>query len=97
MNKVLLNVKTDAHIKEEASKIAKEMGIPLSTVVNAYLRQFIDEQEVTISNKKTYRMTPEFETSLDEIEEDIKHGRNADGPFSTPEEVQDYLDSLKTA
>jgi len=38
-------------------------------------------------------MTPELEKYLEKVEEDIKHQRNMIGPFSTPEEMDRYLDS----
>ena len=47
--KTLLNVKTDKDVKEKAQKIAKGIGLPLSSVINAYLKEFIRSKEVTFS------------------------------------------------
>jgi len=49
MSKTLLNVKTDTDVKEEAKRISKELGIPLSTIFNAYLKEFIRDREVRFS------------------------------------------------
>lgn len=50
MNKhTILNIKTDKKLKEEAKNVAAELGVPLSTVVNAFLKQFVREREVTFS------------------------------------------------
>lgn len=91
--KTVLNVKTDTDVKKKAQKLAKDLGVPLSTIVNAMLKQFIEEQKITL--RKPLKPSKKLEKILAEIEEDRKHGRNFDGPFHSPEEVQEYLDSLK--
>lgn len=42
--KTMINIKTDVKIKKEAQKIAKQMGLPLSTIINAQLRRLIEER-----------------------------------------------------
>ena len=39
--KTILNIKVDKAEKEKAQQIAAEMGLPLSTIVNVHLREFI--------------------------------------------------------
>lgn len=46
MSKTVLNIKTDVEVKREAQKLAKKIGVPLSTIVNAQLKQFIAERGV---------------------------------------------------
>lgn len=48
MNTTIL-LKTDKELKNEASRVAKELGVPLTTVMNAYLRQFVRDREIRIS------------------------------------------------
>jgi addiction module RelB/DinJ family antitoxin len=48
MNTTIL-LKTDKTLKDEASRVAKELGVPLTTVMNAYLRQFVRDREIRIS------------------------------------------------
>ena len=48
MNTTIL-FKTDKVLKTEASRVAKELGVPLTTVMNAYLRQFVRDREIRIS------------------------------------------------
>ena len=48
MNTTLL-LKTNKALKDEASQVAKELGVPLTTVINAYLRQFVRDREIHIS------------------------------------------------
>ncbi len=44
----ILNIKTQKDLKEEAQGLAKELGVPLTTVVNSYLRQFIRERKLVL-------------------------------------------------
>jgi len=72
--KTLISVKIDKEIKIEAQNLSQNLGIPLSTLVNAYLRQFVREKKATFST--AWQMSPELESVLGPIENDIKHGKN---------------------
>jgi len=87
----VIHIKADREVKENAVKIAKELGLSLSDIINASLRNFIRTREIVFSD--TPRMTPELEKLLGKVEEDIKHNRNIDGPFYNVEEWNKYLDS----
>jgi addiction module RelB/DinJ family antitoxin len=88
--KTVINIKADKEVKDQAFKVAAEMGLPLSTIVNAFLKQFIREKRVTfevplVPNKKTAKL-------LREADEDIRLGRNLSGPFET---VEEFIADLK--
>lgn len=87
--KTVLNVKTDREVKENAKKIAGELGLPLSVIVNAYLKQFIRNKEVYLSVAPS--MSPGLEGLLGPIEIDIKHQRNLSPILSSPQELDEYL------
>lgn len=44
---LLIKLKKD--VKKEAAKLASEMGLPLSTLINSFLKNFIREKKVTFS------------------------------------------------
>jgi len=44
--KTVLNIKTDVDVKKQAQEIARQIGLPLSTVVNAYLKEFIQKKRL---------------------------------------------------
>ena len=88
----VIHIKADQEVKENAVKIAKELGLSLSDIINASLRNFIRTREITFSH--TPQMTPELEKLLAKVEEDIKNNKNLVGPFKTAKEANDYLDSL---
>jgi len=87
----VIHIKADQEVKENAVEIARELGLSLSDIINASLRNFIRTREITFSD--TPQMTPELEKLLDRVEKDIKNNRNIDGPFYSAEEMDKYLNS----
>lgn len=47
----IINIKTDPKIKQRAQKVADNLGLSLSAVINAYLRQFVRTETMFISAK----------------------------------------------
>ncbi len=90
--RTVIHVKTDTQVKENAQKIALELGLNLSDVINASLRNFIRTREVYFSSIP--KMTLELERLLGPIDEDIRKKRNLSRPLSSSSEAIDYLDSL---
>jgi len=70
----ILNVKTDKKLKADAKGVAEELGVPLSTVINAFLKQFVRDKEITLSANQ-YRPTPYLERILEEAELEYKAGK----------------------
>lgn len=90
--KTVINIKADKEVKIKAQEVARELGVPLSMVVNTYLKQFIRDKEIYLT--AVPRMSPKLERLLAKVEEDLKMGRNISGPFTTGKEMDEYLDSL---
>lgn len=88
MNTVI-HLKANKEIKENAQKLASDLGLSLSDVINASLRNFIRTREIYFSH--TPRMTPELEVLLDGVEKDLKKGRNLSPRFKTAKQAIDYL------
>jgi addiction module RelB/DinJ family antitoxin len=49
MKKTMLSIKIDPKHKQEAKKTAEALGIPLGTIINALLRQFVRDKEINLS------------------------------------------------
>jgi len=88
--KTTMHIKVDKDIKDKSAKIARDLGLSLSTIVNASLRNFIKTETFSVSNAE--QMTPYMESWLAEVEEDIKHNRNFSGPFETTKELMNHLE-----
>lgn len=59
--KTVLNIKTDAKLKKRAQIVARNLGLPLGTVINRYLQEFVVQQRVVferpeIPNAKTAKI-----------------------------------------
>lgn len=87
--KTLISVKIDKDIKTRAQNLTQELGIPLSTLVNAYLRQFVREKKAVFTS--AWQMSPELEKMLGPIENDIRRGRNISRSISSPDELDKVL------
>jgi DNA-damage-inducible protein J len=85
----ILNIKTDKELKEQAQRIAKEIGVPLTTVVNSFLKQFVRDEEVTFSAKE-YKMTPYLEAMVEEARKEFAEGKTS-GPFDNAEDLIKHL------
>ncbi|MEX0931954.1 MAG: type II toxin-antitoxin system RelB/DinJ family antitoxin [Candidatus Paceibacterota bacterium] len=88
----ILNIKTDKKLKAEAQKVASELGVPLSTVLNAFLKQFVRDKEITLSANQ-YRPTPHLEGIIAQAQKEYEAGDFV-GPFKTGEDFITHLKSL---
>lgn len=91
--KTIIHVKTDKDLKKDAVETAKKMGFSLSAVVNGFLRNYVQTQELHITSSP--RMTPYLELALKSIDADIKTGRNLSTPFHSPKKAIKYLRAIK--
>ena len=89
----VIHIKADIEVKKNAQKAAKDLGLTLSDVINASLRNFIRTREVVFSDVP--KMTPELEKLLEGVEKDIKEGKNLSPAFDNAKDMDKYLDSLK--
>ena len=67
--------KTDKKRKETAQKIAKNMGIPFSAVMNQVLKEIVNREQITFSAQE-YEPTPYLKRLLIQGEKDLKTGKN---------------------
>ena len=91
MNKTIINIKTDKETKENAKKLAGELGLPLSTLMNAYLKDIVRSREVYFS--AIPKMTPQLERLIERTEKDYKAKKNISPVFTNIKDALDYLHS----
>ena len=87
----VLNVKLDPLLKKQAQQAAKALGLPISTVVAAGLREFVRTRSITISDPP--RLRPEVEAELLRISADAKKGSNVSPAFDNLDDAFAWLDS----
>lgn len=90
--KTLINIKADKEVKEGAQELARELGLPLSVVVNAYLKDFIRNRGINIS--AVPRMSQQLETILGGVEKDLVAKKNISRAFSSAKDAQHHLENL---
>ena len=91
MNTASIFVKTEPKIKEEAQKTAAELGFSLSSLINAFLRQFVKTKTITFSAKELDEIpNAHLRSLIEKAEEDLKKG-NTSPKFKTADEFIDYL------
>jgi antitoxin component of RelBE/YafQ-DinJ toxin-antitoxin module len=92
LDKTILNVKLSKSLKQDAQSLADEIGVPLSTVVVANLKEFVRSRALTVSALP--RLKPEVEKELGEAISDYRAGRNISPTFSSKKAVADHLKAL---
>lgn len=70
----IFNFKTDKKLKSEAKKVADEIGVPLGTIMNSFLKQFVRDKEITLSAHEL-RPSKYLQEAIREADEEFKSGR----------------------
>lgn len=92
LDKTILNVKLNKSLKQDAQELADELGVPLSTIVVANLKEFVRSRSITVSALP--RLKPEIEKELGQAIADYKQGKNISPVLRNGKEVSDFLKSL---
>ena len=88
MSTTMMHIKTETATKEEAAKIAEELGFgTLTSMVNVLLKQLIRDRRITLSLDEI----PNAQTIADlkQGEEDVKAGRVTS--FASGKDALEYL------
>jgi antitoxin component of RelBE/YafQ-DinJ toxin-antitoxin module len=85
-----LSLKTKKQVKELAQMRAKQLGIPLGTLVNAFLRDLGQTGEVHFTIAEP--ITPKMAKIIDEMRTEIAQG-DTYGPFNI-DEAEAFLDDI---
>lgn len=87
--KTLINIKTDVAVKRGVQKVAKELGIPVSTIVNAYFKRLLRERRVDFA--LPLRPNKKMAALIMQAREDYKNGKNISPIFENVEDAIAYL------
>lgn len=74
MNTAVISTKIDLQTKREAQKTAHALGIPLSVVIKAFLKQFIKTKTIEVSARHEEPSEYLIQT-IKQAEKDWKKGR----------------------
>jgi addiction module RelB/DinJ family antitoxin len=90
MNNALLSIRTDAKLKKEAAVLADSLGFSLSSLVNAYLRQFVKTK--TVHFESSYEPTPYLKRMINQARKE--HAEDKSVSFSNSQDAVRYIDSM---
>jgi antitoxin component of RelBE/YafQ-DinJ toxin-antitoxin module len=91
MTKTILNIKTDPETKVQIQEFAAELGVPVSVIMNAQIKQMLRDRKIVLSTE--LEPTPYLVKIMEQVEEDLKTGKNITRTFSKKEAL-DHLKSL---
>lgn len=75
MKTAIITVKTNPLVKSRAQKMAKNLGLALSSVVNGFLNQFIKTGRIDFSVYSQEEPTEYMLQALKEAREDVRQGK----------------------
>lgn len=92
LDKAIINIKVSKALKRDAQDLADEIGVPLTTVISASLKEFVRSRSLTVSAFPRLRL--EIEQELGEAIDDYKKGKNISKILVKTSEVKNHLSSL---
>lgn len=90
MNTTSLHIQIDSDIKKQAQQTAEELGLSLSAVTKALLKQFIRTKQLSIGIDEV--PDKDLKMSLKQSEKDIKAGKTLS--FKNGNDALNYVNSL---
>lgn len=84
MKTAVLNIKIDPKVKEEAQKVADELGFTLSAIINASLKNLARSKTVSFS---VLEPSARLKRSIRSADADYAKGKNSVGPFYDAESM----------
>jgi len=91
MNKTILNIRTDPQTKLQIQEFAAELGVPVSVIMNAQIKQMLRDRKIILSTE--LEPTPYLEKIMRQVEEDLLKNRNMTPAMNAKEAIA-YLDSI---
>jgi addiction module RelB/DinJ family antitoxin len=90
MNYGVVTTKVDPKTKKEAQETAERLGMPLSVVIKAFLKQFIRTQSVTF-NARDEEPNDYLKSVIKQAEENLRKGNHSQ-VFKTGKEAVAWLE-----
>lgn len=87
----VLNFKTNKKLKLEAQKVAKDLGLPLGTIMNHYLNEFVLERKVLFTDHP--KPTKAVVEELKKLSLDVKNKKNISPAFDNIEDAIAWLNN----
>lgn len=93
MKTAVINIKIEPKIKERAKKVAADLGLSLSALINGYLRNFIKTKTIYFGTQVKEEPSEYLIKALKESKEDYKNGNYFS--FKNPNGALKFLDDVR--
>lgn len=89
MSTAVINIKTEENVKKQAQNIASELGLSLSALINAYLKQLVRTRRVEfdLGEEPSLRLIK----NIKQAEENLKKGKHSP-IFRTGKDAVEWLE-----
>ncbi len=84
MNTAIINIKTDPETRDQLKEFASQVGLPVSALMNAQIKQMLRSGKVEFNVGLT--PTPYLEELIKEADADYAAG-NVSGPFDSADDM----------
>lgn len=91
MDTAVINIRTQASVKEQLRQVAEELGLTVSALINGLIKQVIKTKRVEFSAKGE-TPSPYLIKVLKESEEDYRKGNYYS--FEDPQKALEFLDKI---
>jgi antitoxin component of RelBE/YafQ-DinJ toxin-antitoxin module len=91
MTKTILNIRTDPQTKLQIQEFAAELGVPVSVIMNAQIKQMLRDRKIVLSTE--LEPTPYLVKIMEQVEKDLIAGKNMTKAMNAKEAVA-YLNSI---
>jgi addiction module RelB/DinJ family antitoxin len=88
-NTTVLNIKIDPKLKRQVQEVAKALGLPVSTLVTASLRDIVQRRSITISDEPPLR--PEVQEELLRLSKNAREGKDLSPVFTNAKDAIAWL------
>lgn len=89
MNTAVINIKTQPEVKAQAQRVARDLGLSLSSLINGFLKQFVKTKRVTFSLDE--EPNEYFKRTLAKARKNWKEGKGSP-VFHTGKETVKWLE-----
>jgi len=90
MANAIINFKTDPAVKRQVQVFAAELGVPVSVILNAQIKQMLRDRKIVLTTE--LEPTPYLEKILHQVEKDLKTGKNISPKFNNVEDMFAHLE-----
>ena len=92
MKTAIINIKTTPATKIRSQKVAENLGMSMSALINGFLHQLIKERKIEFYADQKEQPSASLLQSLKEAEMEIAQGKTID--FQNPRDALEYVEKL---